>query len=44
MDTLLKACDEIGELLDLKQAVGERWPLEEITKRAVELVNMEDCP
>lgn len=44
VDTLLKACDEIGELLDLKQAVGERWPLEEITKRAVELVNMEDCP
>ncbi|CAL1709534.1 unnamed protein product [Somion occarium] len=39
-----RACDEIGELLDLKQAVGERWPLEEITKRAVELVSMKECP
>lgn len=44
IDTLLVACDEIGELLDLKQAKGERWPLREIMARAVELVNMEECP
>ncbi|KAI0088320.1 serine palmitoyltransferase 2 [Irpex rosettiformis] len=40
IDTVLEACDEIGDLLDLKQAVGERWPLKEIVARAVELVNM----
>ncbi|PSS34159.1 hypothetical protein PHLCEN_2v1776 [Hermanssonia centrifuga] len=42
VDTVLKACDEIGELLDLKQAEGERWPLQEIMDRAVELVNMDE--
>jgi serine palmitoyltransferase len=40
IDTILTACDEIGDVLDLKQAVGERWPLKEIMSRAVELVNM----
>ncbi|KAI0694118.1 pyridoxal phosphate-dependent transferase [Cytidiella melzeri] len=40
IDTLLQACDEIGDILDLKKAVGERWPLQEIMVRAVELVNM----
>lgn len=44
IDTLLVACDEIGELLDLKQGKGERWPLKDIMARAVELVNMEECP
>ncbi|KAJ3554919.1 hypothetical protein NM688_g2856 [Phlebia brevispora] len=44
IDTLLAACDEIGDLLDLKQAAGERWPLHEIITRAVELVNMEEVP
>ena len=44
IDTILQACDEIGDLLDLKQAVGERWPLKEIMARAVELVHMEECP
>ncbi|KAF7978197.1 hypothetical protein HWV62_1414 [Athelia sp. TMB] len=43
VDAVLGACDEIGELLDLKHGLprGERWALEEITARAVELVNME---
>ena len=41
---LLRACDEIGDLLDLKQADGERWPVEEIISRAVELVRMPECP
>ena len=44
IDTILLACDEIGDLLDLKQGAGERWPLKEIMARAVELVNMEECP
>ncbi|KAF7977904.1 hypothetical protein HWV62_2466 [Athelia sp. TMB] len=43
VDAVLGACDEIGELLDLKHGVprGERWALEEIKARAVELVNMD---
>ena len=40
VDTLLRACDEVGELLDLKQGAGERWPVEEIISRAVEIVQM----
>ncbi|THH27680.1 hypothetical protein EUX98_g6501 [Antrodiella citrinella] len=44
IDTLLTACDEIGDLLDLKQAIGERWPLKEIMDRAVEIVNMKEMP
>lgn len=44
IDTILQACDEIGDLLDLKQRQGERWPLKEIMERAVELVNMPECP
>ncbi|TCD67364.1 serine palmitoyltransferase component [Steccherinum ochraceum] len=39
VDTLLQACDEVGDLLDLKQGTGERWPLQEIMSRAVEIVN-----
>ena len=44
VDGLLRACDEIGDVLDLKQAEGERWPVEEIISRAVELVRMPECP
>ncbi|KAI0822373.1 serine palmitoyltransferase 2 [Trametes gibbosa] len=44
IDTILRACDEIGEVLDLKQASGERWPVEEIISRAVELVQMPEMP
>jgi len=39
VDTVLKACDEVGDLLDLKHGQGERWPLEEIISRSVELVH-----
>ncbi|KAL4071801.1 pyridoxal phosphate-dependent transferase [Scleroderma yunnanense] len=39
IDVILKACDELGDVLDLKHGRGERWPLEEIMKRSVELVN-----
>ncbi|OBZ66911.1 Serine palmitoyltransferase 2, partial [Grifola frondosa] len=40
VDIVLRACDEIGDFLDLKQGAGERWPLQEIIDRAIELVNM----
>lgn len=39
VDLVLKACDEIGEVLDLKHGKGERWALEDILGRSVELVN-----
>jgi serine palmitoyltransferase len=40
VDCLLKACDMIGDVLDLKHGQQkERWPLEEVMNRAVELVN-----
>lgn len=39
VDVVLKACDEVGDVLDLKHATGERWPLQEIINRSVELVN-----
>ncbi|KAI0267294.1 serine palmitoyltransferase 2 [Gloeopeniophorella convolvens] len=40
IDTVLRACDEIGDALDLKHRIGERWPLQRIMDNAVELVNM----
>jgi serine palmitoyltransferase len=42
MDCILRACDEVGDLLDLKHGIrsAERWTVEEVTKRALELVNM----
>jgi serine palmitoyltransferase len=42
IDTVLRACDEIGDVLDLKHLPGERWPLERIMNSAVELVNADD--
>jgi len=39
IDMVLRACDEIGEILDLKYGSGERWGIEEVCKRAVELVH-----
>ena len=42
IDTVLRACDEIGDVLDLKHLRGERWPLERIMKNATELVNADD--
>ena len=38
-DMVLRACDEIGDLLDLKHGqLEERWSLNDIISRAVELV------
>ena len=42
IDTVLRACDEIGDVMDLKHLPGERWLLERIINSAAELVNMED--
>lgn len=39
VDELLRACDEIGDALDLKFNSGERWTIDEVIERAVELVN-----
>ena len=43
-DTVLRACDELGDLLDLKNGSGERWGIEEVIERAVELVQMDHEP
>jgi serine palmitoyltransferase len=39
VDLVLRACDELGDILDLKHGIkkGERWDIEEIVRRAVEL-------
>lgn len=39
IDVVLKACDEVGDVLDLKHGTGERWPLQDIINRSAELVN-----
>jgi serine palmitoyltransferase len=39
IDMVLRACDEVGGILDLKHGVGERWGIDEVCKRAVELVH-----
>lgn len=38
VDTVLRACNEIGDVLDLKHGAGERWTVDEVVERAVELV------
>jgi len=39
VDIVLRACDEIGDVLDLKHGIeqGKRWCVEEICERAVEV-------
>jgi len=39
IDMVLRACDEVGEILGLKHGVGERWGIEEVCRRTVELVH-----
>lgn len=39
IDEILRACDEVGDVLDLKHGHGDRWSIEEVTKRSVELVD-----
>ncbi|KAJ2922930.1 hypothetical protein H1R20_g14206, partial [Candolleomyces eurysporus] len=42
IDTILQACDEVGDVLDLKHGIprSERWTIDEISSRAVELAAM----
>jgi serine palmitoyltransferase len=39
VDLVLKACNEIGDILDLKHGRGDRRPIEDILRRSVKLVN-----
>jgi serine palmitoyltransferase len=39
IDMVLRACDEVGGILDLKHGLGERWGIDEVCQRAVELVH-----
>lgn len=40
MDLVLRACDEVGDVLDLKHGrpAGGRWKLEDVLSHAKELV------
>ncbi|KAJ7508767.1 serine palmitoyltransferase 2, partial [Mycena galericulata] len=42
IDTVLRACDEIGDILDVKHALrkAERWTIDEVCARAVELARV----
>ncbi|KAF8805608.1 PLP-dependent transferase [Phlegmacium glaucopus] len=42
IDCVLKACDEIGDVLDLKHGIRsvDRWGIERVVKSAVELANI----
>ena len=42
IDCVLRACDEIGDVLDLKHGIRrlDRWGIERVVKNAVELANM----
>ncbi|KAF9078340.1 pyridoxal phosphate-dependent transferase [Rhodocollybia butyracea] len=44
IDEVLRACDEVGDVLDLKHGKpkGERWAVDEVCNRAVELVRIPD--
>lgn len=37
IDLILRACDEVGDVLDLKHGKG-RWTVDEVIRRAEELV------
>jgi serine palmitoyltransferase len=39
IDTVLRACDEVGGILDLKHGSGERWGINMVCERAIELVH-----
>ncbi|PVG04023.1 serine palmitoyltransferase 2 [Serendipita vermifera] len=42
VDELLRACDEIGDLLGLKINSEKRWTIDQVIDRAVELVTTDD--
>lgn len=41
IDLIIRACDEIGDVLDLKQGTskGSRWKLEDVFANAKEIVD-----
>ncbi|KAG1746087.1 pyridoxal phosphate-dependent transferase [Suillus lakei] len=39
IDMVLRACDEVGGILDLKHGLGERWGIDDVCARAAELVH-----
>lgn len=45
IDCILRACDEIGDVMDLKHGLprAERWSIDDICERAVELVNLPEA-
>ncbi|KAG7095718.1 hypothetical protein E1B28_006431 [Marasmius oreades] len=45
IDCVLRACDEIGDIMDLKHglAPADRWSIDEICDRAVELVSLPEA-
>ncbi|KAF8211684.1 serine palmitoyltransferase 2 [Mycena galopus ATCC 62051] len=42
IDTILRACDEVGDVLDLKHGLrpSERWTVDQVCEQALELVNL----
>jgi serine palmitoyltransferase len=44
IDTVLRATDEIGDILDLKHGLPrkERWDIETVCERAVELAHIQE--
>lgn len=42
VDTVLRSCDEIGDVLDLKHGIkkSERWSIEDVCSRAVDVAAM----
>lgn len=39
IDVVLRACDEVGGILDMRYGSCERWGIDEVCERAVELVH-----
>ncbi|TFK44137.1 serine palmitoyltransferase 2 [Crucibulum laeve] len=42
IDCVLRACDDIGDVLDLKHGIpkGERWTIEDVVSRAADVANL----
>lgn len=43
IDVILRACDEVGDVLDIKHGIrkSERWTVDDIVERAVEVAEMD---
>ncbi|KAJ7638380.1 pyridoxal phosphate-dependent transferase [Roridomyces roridus] len=40
IDTILRACDEIGDVLDIRHGVRPRWTIDQVCARALDLVQL----